>query len=227
MGIFFRQNNDGFLSFDNILNEKFQRPANVTAHPIQNKAKTTDHRQQQQLRLSVTGLVTETPFEVFVGGNGFEISDTLPLDEGPTSVVFGGDPTGERSRAAIRFWELAEPEVLSYFSVRLGFVENLMITNISYEVTRAQHLVFEIECVQVEFSESQTVDLPPLAVRAARPEMCPRTDVGPRATVEANPAAARDISVTKFMEEMLTGKPGDASTQALNELVNTFAGSFP
>lgn len=214
MPTFYRPDSQGFLTFDNLLDERFERPAKVTAHPIQNTATVTDHRQQQQLRLSVTGLITETPFEEFVGQEGFILENAI----GQPEVVFAGadDNLGKRSKAAVAFWALAEPELLAYFSNRLGFVENLMVENISYAVGKAHELRFVIDCVQVEFSESETVALPPLVTRKAAPTVCPNVNTGAKATTAADPTDARDLSGTQFLTELATGRKSGESVDVLS-----------
>lgn len=226
MATFFRENNNGFLTFDNVLEEQFERPATVTKFPIQRSARTADHRQQEQMQLTVQGLITETPWAAFLQEQ-FEIDDALG-----TFIFTGNDlgdfdeNLGKRSRASVEFWRRAEPELLSYFSNRLGFVEDLFVTNISYGVTKAHHLIYTIDCVQVEFSESQTVALPPLAVRRAAPQVCPKVDVGSRATDEVRPTDARDITISKGLLELATGtRGGDSAVQTLNDTLNQLTGA--
>lgn len=226
MGTFIRENNAGQLTFDNVLEESFQRTAIVTPVPIQTSAVYTDHRQQQQMVLNVQGLVTETPLEEFLPSAppglfnpqaaGFEIDALLGIDDG---FLVGASSIGLRSRASLEFWKLAEPELLRYYSRRLGFVDNLFITGLSFSVTKAHHLIYDVECVQVEFSESERVDLPPLAARRATPAVCPQTRVGPRATNELDPSNARDLSFTQLLAENATGRTGEGAVEAFDDLL--------
>jgi hypothetical protein len=238
MGTFYREESNGIESlaftFDNVLEEAFDDPAIVTRRPVQNTVKVSDHRQEESLQLTVTGLVTETPWESFLSGfgaQGFTLNEStgLVVGEFGNPAILGNDlgpldeNYGQRSQEAVKFWRGAKADLLSYFSNRLGFIDNLMVENIRYSVTKAHHLVFEIDCVQVEFSESQTVELPPLAVRTAVPSVCPKVDVGSRATDEVvAPADARDISALQAGKELLTGRKGVDATRALDEKIREF-----
>lgn len=238
MGTFYREESNGIESlaftFDNVLDEGFNEPAIVTRRPVQNTVKVSDHRQEEALLLTVTGLVTETPWESFLSGfgaQGFTLNEStgLLVGEFGNPAILGNnmgdfdENYGQRSQEAVKFWRAAKGDLLSYFSNRLGFVNDLMVENISYSVTKAHHLVFEIECVQVQFSESQTVSLPPLAVRTTTPSVCPKVDVGSRATDEVvAPADARDISPLLGAAELASGRESAPAIKSLDDTIKKF-----
>lgn len=217
MGTFFRENQAGYLTFDNVLEEEYSRPATVTAHPIERSAQVTDHRVKEQLVLTVTGLVTETPMEAFLT-QGFD-RDTIGESHFFAGSINAGN--NRRSLAAVSFFEVAENELLEYYSYRLGFVSNLLVRNISYKVTNKLELIFNIEAVEVEFSESQTVDLPPLATRRKRPASCPTTNTGSKGTPALDGAVGRDLDIAQTAVEFLTGRKSGDAVDALSEFVTS------
>lgn len=170
-----------FLTFDNVLTESYREPATVTAHPVENTATVTDHRQVKQKEVDLQVLITETPLakggltELDYGPAALDIPKANSTIEGPRAF---------RALAFVR--RMANLGTFSYTSRRLGLIERLMMVDFDYTVRNRRDLVINMACVQVEFSESRTVDLPPLTVRRSKPEVCPTVEQGDRGKTDVS-----------------------------------------
>lgn len=169
------------LTPDNVLTEKYGEPALVTAFPVANDADPTDHRQVLQRTLQLEILITETPFakaltEIDYGEVALRVSTNLRSIAGPR---------GWQALYFIR--EAADAGTMAYSSTRLGLLDRLMLENMEYEVNARLDLRITLNLVQVVFAETLRTDLPPLAVRKKRPEVCPKVDTGDQGKLLISP----------------------------------------
>jgi hypothetical protein len=148
------------LTFDAVPRLGFSPSVNVTDHPIEDGSVISDHAQAQPLLISITGLVSESPF---------------------TSTSSTGGAA--RVLAAIDFLKACEGQLVSVVSDRLGTFENCLVTRYPYDLTVKRSLVFEVELKQVRIATAGSVTLPVgTASEEVEDSAASEVDVGQQAT---------------------------------------------
>lgn len=168
-----------FWLFDNVISEQYTHPANVTEYPIDRRSPVTDHRQRQQKSISLTLLVTGTPYA----------TNPLNSEQG----------TGYERIQNVRDWlEDNQDSSFSYAGVRFPLIENLLIQEFSYSVDSRLELRIDMSLRQVEFGEAQVVELPP--ERIQKQTLKPESENAKNGeTKGVDPDEGRRKSILKFL----------------------------
>lgn len=161
MGTFIANTSLEAFTFDSILDEKWNEPANVTEHPIDSRAPVNDHIQRLALTGRISAIVTMTPFDIQV--NRADIAEIV----GPNGDVVADDNLGDGVRRllrAIQFFRRNRQDTFTYIGARLGAMENITLEDIEYPVTVRKDIRFKLNLKQIRRAEGVEVDLPAVVV---------------------------------------------------------------
>lgn len=130
------------LTFDAQTSEDYDDSAQVTDFPLEDGASITDHRQRKPRTLSITGIISESPFEE----QGQDLGEA--------------DVGGRRGLAALQYFERNEDNLFTWVSSRFGAIPNLALEMYKTEVPKQAATRFSIKLKQVRFAETTIVDIP-------------------------------------------------------------------
>lgn len=133
----------GVLSFDAVPRVGYQPESLVTEHPIEDAGSIIDHIQVLPLRMSIEGVVSETPW-------GFA----------PDSAI--SDPIG----TAIDWFEVSAKSLVTVIAKGRTY-PNMVVTSYAHDDTKIREARFFISLMQVEIATVSTVDIPPDAPSSA------------------------------------------------------------
>lgn len=213
-----------WFTADNVMSEDFTHPAQVTNHPIGNRSTPADFRLREPITIDLVLRVTESPIAPSAAGgvNGLvgpePGSTTLSLTPAIADLNATSRPRAAGFKAEL---ERLQAGIWEYLSLSMGLYAPLAMVNWSYQIRTPVHVDFNISLQEIEFIQSQRVELPPLAVLKKAPETCPSVEKGDKAKQSlgdsAGSIAPRDQS---FTSRTLQGnQPDDAF---LNKLKTEF-----
>ena len=137
----------------------------MTEHPIETGRSTSDHAQARPLTFTLSGLITESPFQ----------GERAPVERG-------------RVQRAREFLAACEEQPLTVGTPRSGIYQGAFLLGYPHEVTKRSSVTFEMSFRVVEFQGQETVLLPapkPKA-QAGAPK---KVDVGEQPKKEVEPGA--------------------------------------
>jgi len=179
MGFAIERDDGVFLTLDATTAQVFVSASIVTEHPVEEGVAVTDHVQPQARRVSVSGVVTETPYTL--------------QDSDYKMILFLSDGA-DRTEAARDFMRSIEGALVTVISDRVGTIENCAVERWVDSVDRYKRLNLDIDLREIRIAESETVFIPPDA--PANEGMSSEQDTGEQATQSASAtAAAADQSV--------------------------------
>lgn len=152
------------LTFDATPRVSWQKNVSITDHPIEDGSTVSDHAQQQPDRVTLTGVVSDSPL---------------------------GEASTDRVREALAFLNEAgsRAELLELES-RFGVTGNWLLESWPHDVTQLRALAFEVSLRKVRIPSVQVVMLPRPQVRAGAP---PDADVGTQTTQPVPQAEAEAV----------------------------------
>lgn len=187
MSAFLDESTGELKFFDSVVQETWNRPSMVTSLPIDGRSPVTDHIQPEQLKGTISVLITETPFQSKLTSRKF-----LSLDG------------NKRAKWAYKWLDdRRDSTTFIYDSVFFGPTKRLAIKDVSWEVTRKGETVFKIDVVQLSFAYSESVLLPP--ERVSRPSQQLPIDEGSKAKTDKQKNPVVEKSWAKNLKEWATG----------------------
>lgn len=169
------------LEFDASLQENHNASFETTQHPVEQGSDVSDHRRKLPLKLTITGVVSNTPLKLFNFGGGAvdgKLPDTLAWE---TLLRLG--ESGELYTIVTSLWTYENMAIQS-----ISVPRNAGLGNV---------LEFTIELQEVFFAESQEVEAP---------EELKKKPKGKKPTEEATSAEqAKSLSVLQKGLKFLSG----------------------
>lgn len=220
---------DLYLVPDNVLEESFGHTAQVTNHPIGRKATPADHRIDDPFTVTLVLRVTESPLSEGEQGSNPLLFNTksgeLRANENTETFVIaaeiGNRPRCIAFREALERYKAGEWE---YMSKGMGLYTPCVMTSLTYTVTSAMHIDFNISLQEIEYIEAQRVELPVLKVLKKAPETCPTVPTGDKAKTSisaTDPTSARDRSL---LQNGVGGLAGSSSHADILNAINKISG---
>jgi len=212
-----------WFTADNVMGEDFTHPAQVTNHPIGNRSTPADFRLREPITIDLVLRVTESPLVPAAGGPNPLVAPEGGLSLAPAAADL--NPT-TRPRAAGFKAELKRYEagLWEYLSESMGLYTPLVMVNWSYSIRTPVHVDFNITLQEIEFIQSQRVELPPLVVLKKAPEVCPVVDKGDKAKQSLGSGGSGGSGVSPRDQSFLSrGVQGNLSD---DELVNKLTAGF-
>lgn len=155
-----RRDTGAALTFDASPQQSHTPSVEVTTHPIAEGAEIADHAEPKNRRITVEGIVTQTPF----------VPQGEPAPDSPIED-------------AIEWLRGAAGQPLTLETSLDGTYEPVLLTQYPYTVDQVRRRVFEVELVQVRLAEARTVRIP----ARKEPTLEPAEDKG---TQQADTASA-------------------------------------
>ena len=124
------------LTFDLTTRITFSPSVTVTSHPVEDGVDISDHARVNQLRVSLKGLVTETPFR--------------------RAGVTGGEA---HVLAAIRFLNESAGQQLTLVTERRGTHRSLLLEQWPHDLTVVRNAIFDISLVQVRVASTTSASI--------------------------------------------------------------------
>jgi hypothetical protein len=171
------------LTFDGVLDYTLSSSVNVTDHPIEDGSTVSDHAQVQPKRLTVRGIVTETPY------------DNVDNVGGPDRVA-----------RALEFLDAAAGELLTVVTERFGTLENMALTSYPTTADQVRRLLFDVEFKAVRIAVAGLIDIPPSApaTPSAASGLPDEQDVGEQPTTSTEDEPAKEEGDTSLLLDLLT-----------------------
>ena len=167
------------LTFDAVIRYARVRTISVTSHPVETGSTVSDHAQVQPDQLTITGIVSETPY---------------------ASVASSGG--ADRTAQALAFLDGAAGELLTVVTAAFGTLRNMVLTRIPTEADNVRRLGFDLEFRQVVLATAGLVDIPPEQTSSSG--LPDEQDVGDQPTDTSEDDPAQEEADTSLLLDLLT-----------------------
>lgn len=164
--------------------QSIEQRVSVTDHPVEDGLSVSDHVQEQQDRLSITAVFTDSPF-------------VIEGESAPNSRI---DEVLRFLNGAGRAGELLEVET------RLGISGNWLLEEWPHDITHLRGLSFHLALRQIRIAGVQVVMLPRIEVIYT---MTPEEDLGLQPTEEIS--GADEVEDRSFLDRLVDLLPGRGS----------------
>lgn len=156
-------------TFDGFLRPQYQPRARSTDHPVEGGSMVTDNIVVQPQRVTVVGVVTETPFKTY------------------------GQPIGPRRVDAARAFLLAAQGGLVDVQLPLGTLSGYSLNGWTHEQDGRRSLRFRLDLREIQVAQAATVEIPADAPREdVAADVADEVDVGGQPTAEVDTEAEAD-----------------------------------
>lgn len=169
-----REDTNEALTFDVVTKLSVDPKIRVPTHPIEDGADVADHAEPELEPISLTGIVTATPF----------LRDRDALD------------SDTPQQAARDFFERAADKQLRLVTTRYGVIAPVQLSGYPHEVDNRNHTTFQVSLQRVRYAEATTTEIPPQ--QTDEPSLASGQNLGSQSTDERSPLATRSNPESVF-----------------------------